>query len=75
MLNVGDLVYYVDLGKEYDPAYHSLCLVTDGPFTSKKGDKIYVGIKSMDTGYFRWCNSRDLAVFSKSPSQEEGITT
>lgn len=69
MLGVGDLVFYVDLGREYDPTYHVLFLITEGPFATTH-NKVYVGIKRMDTGWFRWCNTRDLALFSKSPSQE-----
>ncbi len=73
MLNVGDLVFYVDLGREYDPESHVLWLVTEGPFYAKNGRAVYVGIKSMKSGYFQWCNTRNVAVFSRSPS-EEGIT-
>lgn len=73
MLNVGDLVFCVDRGRAYDPTYHVLFLITEGPFAITH-NKVYVGIKSMESGHFRWCNTRDLAVFSKSPSQEdEGV--
>ena len=69
MLVAGDLVFYVDLGRDYDPEFHVLFIVTEGPYLSENDEQAYVGIKSMDTGHFRWCNIKDLAVFSKSPSQ------
>jgi len=67
MLDVGDIVFYVDMGREYDPAYHILFLIMEGPQKSKSGHKTHVGIKSLKTGDFRWANIKDLSVFSKSP--------